>query len=435
VLSLAWPLVAERASFAILLAVDGILVGRYVGSDGLAAIGISSLMFWLPQALVIGMLTATTTVVGWDYGGRLFERLAETLRAAMAIAISWGVLVAVVLTAFCGPLLDIMGLSETAHDHGVTYMQRASMGMIGYAIFDTGAGVLRGMGNTRFALYIVLVVNALNACITFVLISGVVGVEMGMAAAGWGFGLSGLVGGGITLFVLSRGYRGVRWEATRALVFGYRSVKRLLGIAIPVAAEEAQFLLAFLVYVRIIATLGTDAVAAHAVAIRAVDLAIVPGFGLGAATTALVGQAMGAGRQDLAEKVATTSRKYAIAFAIGLAAVVMVIAPQIAGLFTADQAVVDKAARAMRVFAIGFPALGVYASLSGALRGAGDVKFVLLILTVTAWGVRIPAAFAGARLLELGLAGAWAGAVIEINTRAAFTWRRFASGGWKKRRV
>ncbi len=435
VLRMAWPMVAERMSFGALAAVDGILVGRYVGEDGLAAVGIASLLFWLPEAAILGLATATTTVTGWDYGAHQFDRLRQTLRSALVMASLWGLVMVGVLILIAGPALELMGLEEAARRNGEEYMRLAAIGMLGYAVFDVGAGALRGLGNARTPMLIILLVNVLNGVITYLLISGAVGVELGMAAAGWGFGISGLIGGLVTLALLGRGYRGLRWRPGRALSFARTDSARLLRLAVPLTLEEMQFLLAFLAYVRIISSIGTDAVAAHTVAIRANELAIVVGFGLGAAATALVGQAMGAGRTDLAEAVARVTMKYALWVGVTLAVVFMILAPYIARVFTDDRAVIDQAVPAMRTFAIAFPALGVYAALAGTLRGAGDVKFVLLILTLTAWGVRVPAAFVGGRILEWGLAGAWMGAVIEIHTRSSLTWLRFRNGGWKRRRV
>jgi Na+-driven multidrug efflux pump len=87
------------------------------------------------------------------------------------------------------------------------------------------------------------------------------------------------------------------------------------------------------------------------------------------------------------------------------------------------------------VFALAFPMMGIGIALSGTLRGAGDVRYVLGVLTVTAWMVRIPAAFFFSHVVGWGPAGAWAGAVVDQNVRAALIWFRFAGGRWKTKRV
>lgn len=435
VLRLAWPVIAERFSISLLAAVDGVLVGRYVGDDGLAAVGVATLVFGIPQTGIIGLELGTTTAASWDYGRGDRHRLAETLRTALAMSLLWGVVVAVLSVLFAGPVLQLMGLEPHVRDEGVAFMQRAAPGLVGLAAFGACAGALRGMGNTRFALYIVLLINVLNAGITWLLISGVVGIELGTAAGGWGFGISGLIAGAVSLLAVTSGYNGLRLAPRRLFWLARAPARRLLDLSIPVALEEAQFLAAFLTYARIIASLGTTSTAAHTVALRSTDLAIVAVFGLGTAATALVGQALGAGRPDLGERISHAAQRYGAGAMCVLAVVQFAAAPFIAGLFTDDQAVVDEAVTALRVFALGVPALGLYATVSGTLRGAGDVRFVLLILTITAWGVRIPAAIVGAHVLGWGLAGAWAGAVLEVNARATLNVLRFRAGHWKRRQV
>lgn len=435
VLLLAWPVIAERFSFSLLAAVDGILVGRYVGEDGLAAVGLAGLLFGLPQTGIIGLELGTTTAASWDYGRGDRRRLAETLRTALGMALFWGLAATLVSLLLGGFALRAMGLDPAVRGEGVDYIRRAAPGLLGLSLFAVCAGALRGMGNSRFALYIMLLVNGLNALITWLLISGVAGVELGTAAGGWGFGISGLVGGGLALAAVFTGYGGLRVHPRRIFAIGGTSARRVLGQAVPVALEELQFLAAFLTYARIISSLGTEATAAHIVALRATDIAIVAVFGLGTATTALVGQAMGAGRIDLARRISFTAQRAAVIAMVALGLLQFAAAPSIASLFSSDSAVVDEAARALRTFAIAVPALGIYATVAGTLRGAGDVRFVLLILTVTAWGVRIPGAFVGAHILGFGLAGAWAAAVLEIHLRAALNFLRFRHGGWQQRRV
>ena len=108
------------------------------------------------------------------------------------------------------------------------------------------------------------------------------------------------------------------------------------------------------------------------------------------------------------------------------------LAPQIVRLFVDDPAVVDTGAKLLRVFAFALPAMGVHASLSGALRGAGDVRYVLGTFTVTAWGVRVP--MAGFMVIALGLSApfAWLAAVTENWVRAVLILRRFRAGKWKQ---
>lgn len=435
VLRLAWPIIAERFSLGLMTAIDGALVGRYVGDDALAGVGIATLLFWLGASGIIGLETGGTATVAWDYGAGRTDRLRDSLRAVFGIALAWGI-VSSLLLVVAGPFaLGLLGLEPEAQREGGEFLRWAGVGLLGLSLFHAGAGALRAIGQSRLPMLILLLVNVLNAGITWLLISGVIGIEWGVRASGIGYAAAALTGGLVTVAVMIRGYGPLRWTPAAAFPITRAAVARVLRVGIPMTLEELQFTLAFLAYGAVIAGLGTTATAAHTIALRSVDLAIIPGFGLGTAATALVGQAMGGGRTDSAERVARTAARYGFVF-MGVAGVLVIAgAPVVASLFTNDPEVKDEATAALRIFAIAFPALALFSTLSGSLRGAGDVRIVLLILSCTAWGIRVPGAFVGAHLLGWGLAGAWLGASIEINTRAALVTARFLSGKWKLQRV
>src|SRR5690606_8162357 len=128
-------------------------------------------------------------------------------------------------------------------------------GMLFLAITFAGAGAYRGSGNSRFPMMVLLSVNVLNAVLTFLLISGVAGLEMGVLGSGVGLSLASALGTAIMLgsLWLRRGALGWSPVIPETLV---ASARRILHIGVPSAMEEAVFLAAFLGYTRIVATLG-----------------------------------------------------------------------------------------------------------------------------------------------------------------------------------
>jgi putative MATE family efflux protein len=304
------------------------------------------------------------------------------------------------------------------------------MFMVLYAI----SGSFRGMGNTWIPMVILVVVNGANALVTLLLIGGAI-AELEVLAAGIGYATGGMIGGVLALLAAASGFSPTRLDLHRLFDLRRDAFARLLRVGLPVGLEEAQFMFAFLVYTRIVARLGTDQLAAHALALRSLEIAILPGFALGTAATALVGQRLGAGLPDVAEEIAKRTRFFAVATLCCMAALQFALAPYIVRLFVDDPDVAKTGARLLRVFAFALPAMGVHASLSGALRGAGDVRFVLGTFTFSAWGIRVP--LAGLMVIGLGLTVpfAWLAAVTENWVRAILTTWRFRSGRWKQMRV
>jgi putative MATE family efflux protein len=436
ILRLSAPLVAERLSTTAIGIVDTVLVGRYVGADGVAAIGIAGLLLWLPLSGAWGVNVGSTVIVAHSAGARAFDDLQRAVRASLTFAFIWGLAVSSLLVVMASPLMHLMAARDNVIGEGVDYMRLTSIGMPCMAMMYAANGCLRGVGNTRTPMLVITLANVANGVICFLLISGVFGLpKMGVPAAGVGTASAGIVGALVAVGVLAKGYGPILLRPLHVLRFGWAEIRRLLNVSVPVGLEELQFNLAFLFYSRIITAYGTAAASAHTISLRAVDIAQVPGFALGTAGTAIVGQSLGAGLPDLAVKTGKETRKWALISMIGLAVLVLLFAPQMVDLFVDDPAVVDIGSRCLRVFALAFPMMGIGVALSGALRGAGDVRYVLGVLTVTAWTVRIPAAFFFSHVVGWGPPGAWVGAVIEQNVRAALIWGRFAGGRWMTKRV
>lgn len=434
VVNLAWPVVIERLSLSLLGAVDLALVGRYVGENGIAAVGIGTLMFWIPLSGALAVDIGASAVIARDFGSGDRSRVSAALQTAVLAAFLWGVLCTVVLFAGSTHLMRVMGAKEEVVPLGAEYLRAGSLAFPPMMVFFAVSGALRGMGNTWVSMSIIIVINALNALVTFLLISGVV-ADLGMTAAGIGYATAGMTGGALALIMGSSNVAPVRLRLSRLVSFNREAAARLFRIGLPVGLEEAQFMLAFLVYTRVVARLGTDQLAAHAVALRSLEVSLLPGFALGNSATALVSRYLGAGRPDLAEAVARQTRNIAVAGMVTLATLQFILAPYIVDLFVDNPDVARTGTRLLRVFAFALPAVGIHLSLSGALRGAGDVRFVLATFTFTAWGIRVSIASFMVIVLGLTVPFAWLGAVTENWVRALLVYLRFRRGAWKHLKV
>jgi putative MATE family efflux protein len=435
ILKLAWPVAVERFSISVLSAVDAILVGRYVGADGLAAVGIGTLMFWIPLSGALAVDVGATAVVARDVGAGDRSRVQAALHASIVIALIWGILCTVLVFASAPLLMRLMGAESEVVPHGVEFLRAGSIGFPMLMVLYAVSGALRGMGNTWMPMVILIIVNLINAVVTFLLISGAI-ADMGTLASGIGYATAGVTGGVLALALAASGLAPVRMNLARAFATNREAIARVLRIGLPVGLEEAQFMFAFLVYTRIVARLGTEQLAAHSLALRSLELAILPGFALGTAATALVGQYLGAGLPDMAEAIAKRVRFFAICLLVTMGVVQFAVAPSVVELFVRDDPeVVETGTTLLRVFAFALPAMGVHASLSGVLRGAGDVRFVLYTFTFTAWGIRVPIAAFMVIVLGLTVPFAWLAAVTENWVRAALVQRRFSRGAWKRLKV
>ena len=254
------------------------------------------------------------------------------------------------------------------------------------------------------------------------------GAGLEVPGAALGTALSTTIGGLLALGVLllRDGPLCIRkpgsWRITSACL------RNLWRVGTPLAAERAALSSAQVLLVRIVSGLGTVAIAANSLGVSAEGLCYMAGYGIQDASIALIGQAVGAHRRDMAKRFAWLCT----AMGIGIMALsgvgLWLFAPALMGIFTADAAVIALGAQVLRIEAFAEPMFGASIVASGAMQGAGDSTGCFLLNLFSMWGVRLTLAFLLAP--RLGLVGVWAAMCIELCIRGALFLIRLARGKW-----
>jgi Na+-driven multidrug efflux pump len=181
--------------------------------------------------------------------------------------------------------------------------------------------------------------------------------------------------------------------------------------------------------------LGTAAYAGHQLGIQLLSVAFMPGFAFSVAATTLVGQELGRGAPRRAQACVYTASWMTVAIMCSVGAAAFLLAQPLLQIFTSDPEVVAQGLYAVQGCALLQLPLAWYFVFSGALRGAGDTRFVLLAQAAPIWLVRLPLAFRLGLTFGMGLNGVWAGMILDMIARASLLALRFRSGAWKWLRV
>jgi putative MATE family efflux protein len=436
VIRLAWPVIVQQVSFSMVQLVDTALVG-HLGEDALAGVRLGGQLFWFSQAGMVAVGIGSTAIVARAVGAGQLDKASRVLQTSFAMALTWGLLMGVALFFLGGPVLGFLGAESAAQHDGGLYLKYAALGMPFMSLMYAGNAAQQGAGDTRTPMIVGVIINIVNLIVAYTLINGAWGApDLGVKGSGLGFAVSSAVGCLLVLSVLAAGKSVLTWSPRNRL--DGEAARRVLNVGVPAGIEQMQFNIAFLTYTAIIASLGTTALAAHGVTLAIQSLTFNVGFALSVATTALVGQSLGAGRPDLAEKSAYLTMRYSLVFMIFLGIMMMLFGGQITSLFVGGEdadKVVHIGRQLLFIFAFAMPGLAVSLSLGGALRGAGDTRAVLLIMVVSTWVVRLVPAYMLAIVFGLGVPGAWIAAILDISTRAGLMALRFRMGKWKTIRV
>jgi len=435
VVRLAWPVVVQQVSFSMVQLVDTALVG-HLGEDALAGVRLAGQIFWFSQAGMVAVGVGSTAIIARNVGAGNGHLASRTLQNAILMAFMWGLSVGLAMWFLGHWSLGVLGAEPEAQHEGTTYLKAAAVGMPFWSMVFAGNASQQGAGDTTTPMMTGIAINVANIIIAYTLINGV-GPAPRLEVLGSGAGFTGasMIGCVLVLGILALRREGLKWLPGHALRLDAADAGRVLNIGVPAGVEQAQFNVAFMIYTRIIASLGTTALAAHGVTLAIQSLTFNVGFALSVATSALVGQSLGARRPDLAERSAWLTTRYSLVFMTGMGVLMMVFGGQITDVFVggerADE-VVDIGRKLLFIFAFALPGIAVSLCLGGALRGAGDTRVVLLIMAGSTWVVRLVPAYVLAIVLGLGVPGAWMAAVLDISTRSLLMLLRFRQGKWKE---
>ncbi|MFP4021766.1 MAG: MATE family efflux transporter, partial [Halanaerobium sp.] len=318
-------------------------------------------------------------------------------------------------------------------NQGSTYLNIVLASMLfGLPMMVVNA-ILQGIGDMKTPLYIMFISNVVNVLFNYLLIFGIgIFPALGVAGAALGSGIGRFIGFLIGITILIKGEKGIKLDLeVIELKLDFEIIKDILIIGIPAAVEQFARQSSQIIYTALVAGLGTATIAANAVTMNVSSLSFMPGFGFGMAATTLVGQSLGAEKKDLAENYAKQSSYLTVLLMTAASIAMYIFVEPIVNLYTDDPAVINMAVSALKIFILFQPLLGLYMVLAGALKGAGDTKWVMYFTIIGNWGVRLVLSYLLGLRMGIGLNGFWLAMGIEVSFRTVLIIWRFISGRWK----
>lgn len=438
VMHLAWPVLIEQVLLYLVGFSDTLLTGRYLAVDDLAAVTVSSYLLWFLGSLMMVASAGGTTLVARSIGAGDREAASRFTQQALILGIVVGTLFLVVGIPAAPWIVDRLALDARASSLATLYLRIILLATPLLACQAVGIACLRGAGDTRTGLKVMVLVNAINVSLSWTLVRGVGTIpSLGLAGIAVGTAVGHGVGGLVILAVLARGRAGLRLtkHIWTPIVSDQR---RLLRISLPAAGESVTNSLCQLWYLGLISQLGATATAAHGVAIRCEALAFLTVLAFSVPASTLTGQYLGAGRPDLAERSARVAWLMGTGVLSVLGLMLFTLADPMFALFLGggQPQVVEMGVPVLRLVAFAMPLFATMTVLTGSLRGAGDTRWPLAIILLGYFAVRIPLTYLLTISVErggfgMGLYGAWIAMVADIAVRGTLIAARFQSGRWR----
>jgi putative MATE family efflux protein len=411
--------------------VDSVVVGKFIGTEALAAVGSSFPIVFSLISLIIGVASGGTIVIAQYFGARNFERVKVSI-GTLYIFLFWAsIFVTVIGIIFSGTIFRLIQLPPEIIPQAKTYLNIYFLGMIGFFGFNATSAILRGLGDSKTPLYFLMLSTFFN--IAFDLLFVIV-FKWGIAGAAVATVIS-QGGAFITAIIyLNRTHEVIKilW---REFKFDNDIFRKTLRIGLPTGLQHTFVSFGMVVVQVIVNRFGTNVIAAYAAAARIDSLAILPAMNFSMALSTFVGQNMGAGKAERVKSGLKSTLLMSSVVSLSVTSVVVFFGRYLIRLFvrSSESDVIMIGNEYLVIVGSFYIVFSAMFALNGVLRGAGDTLIPMFITFFSLWMVRIPVSYF---LSEgIGESGIWWAVPISWVTGTVLVYLYYRTGKWKAKAV
>jgi len=369
--------------------VDSIVVGKYIGDNALAAVGASGPLLNLLLVLFMGISTGAGIMAAQYFGAKDRDKLSRTVGTSVYLTILSSILITIIGYYLSGVLMGLLNTPAEIKEMSVEYLRIIFLGITGTAFYNILSGILRGMGDSVYPLFFLLVASGLNVVLDIWFVAE---FRMGVA----GVALATIIAQAISAVLCILRLRAMK----SVLTFNKETLKpewklaSMLGkLGMPAGVTQAIFSMSAIVVQSLTNTLGTQVIAASLVVMRVDGFCMLPNFTFGMAATTFVGQNIGARRMDRVKQGTKVTLILGFSVAALLIIGILTFGKNLIQMFTDTPELIDMGAKALRILAPGYFVFAGTQIMSGVMRGAGDTMRPMWISIITTVVLRVPAAY------------------------------------------
>ncbi len=428
------PLIVEQFLAVTIGMADTIMVA----STGEAAMSSVSLVDAI-NILLINIFSALATggaIVASQYLGREDNKRANVAaKQLLLVTTAMSVFIMAVCLIGRNPILDLIfgKIEPEVMDNCRVYFFWSALSYPFLAVYNAGAALYRSMGNSKVSMLTSTLMNAINIAGNALLIFG---FHMGVAGAAIASLFARMVGAVLITCLLRFKPHVIQLEAVFKLDFQPEMIKNILKFGVPTGLENGMFQIGRLMTQGLVATFGLTATTANAIGMSLSAFPQIPGTAIGLAMVTVVGQCIGARRQEEAKRytLKLTGLAYLAMGALNL--VMLALLPVVIGIYNPSPATAALA-RELMLYCIACTILLWPASfvLPNGLRAAGDVRFTMTVSIVSMWAFRIGFSYLLAKGLQMGVLGVWIAMTIDWAFRILCFAIRFFRGKWMNKQL
>ena len=431
---LAIPMILELVMESLFAVVDIYFVGK-LGASAVATVGLTETYLFLLYSVAMGLSTAVTAIIARRIGEKRKKEVGVTAIQAIFIAIIISVPFAIFGIFFAKDLLRIMGADQWSIEYGYRYTQWMLGGNIVVMLLFIMNAVFRGAGDAAIAMRILWIANGINMILDPVFIFGwgpipALGIQGAAIATNIGRG----VGVIMQLWVLFKGSKHIK-ASFHQIIWDAKTIYNILRTSLGGVGQMIVAMTSWIFLMRILAEIGSEAVAGSTIAMRIMMFTMMPAWGMSNAAATLVGQNLGAGNPDRAESSVWKIGRYNMVFLLLVSVIYFFFNKALIGIFTNDSKVIEIGAEWLQILSYSYFVYGWWMVSVQAFNGAGDTKTPTMINLVFFWLIQIPLSYLLAIILNWGYTGVFWAVFFSETSVGIFTLWLFSKGKWKMTKV
>ena len=386
---------------------DLFIIGQFEGVAGTTAVSVGSQVMHMLTVIIVGLAMGTTVSIAQAVGKKNRSEASLGVGNSVTLFMVVSVVMTLLLMALVRPVVGIMSTPEEAVEGTVRYLTICFIGIPCITAYNIISSIFRGLGDSRHPMYFIAVACAANIALDYLFMGA---LHLGPAGAALGTTLAQLISVVTALAAMRRGNIGIA-VTRRELKPVRETMRKILKIGIPIAAQDGLIQVAFIVITIIANRRGlTDAAAVGIVEKVISFLFLVPSSML-STVSALGAQNIGAGKKDRAKLTLRYAILIAAGFGVAVSILMQFIAPSVVGLFTEDPGVISAGGQYLRGYILDCIFAGIHFSFSGYFCACGKsglsfLHNIIAILLVRIPGVYLTSVMFPETLLPMGLATA-----------------------------
>ncbi len=429
-IKVAWPSALEAVLISLIGAIDTMMVS-VLGDKAISAVGITNQPKFILLAAIFSLNVAVTAITARRKGQGDREGANSCLMQSFIISAIIALIMSSIGFIFANPILKFAGANMDYIADATAYFKIVCIGVFFQAVGMTINAAQRGVGNTKISMKTNIIANVFNVIFNYLLINGIAFFpKLGVKGAAIATTIGCIVSFFMSLKSVCYHTDFLSLDLKHKIKFDKQTLKLILSIGGSAAVEQIFMRFGFFTFAKLVASLGTLEFATHQICMNILNLSFAFGDGLSIASSALVGQSLGAKRKDMAMIYNKVLQR--IAFIISTVLFFMFIFGRklLMMAFTNDEKIISLGSVILIIIALTTHVQTSQVVIAGGLRGAGDTKFVAMVSLISVAVVRPISCYLLAITFNFGLVGAWLSLCADQSLRFICNFSRLIKGKW-----